>query len=256
MNTILLALAVSVFFLLALVLLPAALALSLSRPTTTGPLYFEARLGLFWGWCGGGVQHGPQGTQNFIAIGRWRRLLGQASSPPKSSVPEAGDKPASPTTEMESAEKTTADKKTTTQPSSSPKNTWDRLVRLWRLAGAPTTLFIRRLPRVIAWRRCSLAGDLGLGDPALTGRVYGLLAALEAVAPKRLEVDLRPDFSAGSRGACRLHLHLYLYRLLLLLCLFAFRIGGRWLGMRWRRLAGGTALLLFFTLCNTATGAV
>ena len=246
MSTILLALAVSALFLLVLVLLPVGLALRLSRPATAGPLYFEAKLGLFLGWCGGGVQYGPQGTRSFVAVGRWRRLLGQASP-----APEAGAHPANPT-----AEKATTDKTTANRPAPKKRTAWDRLVRLWRLAGAPTALFMRRLPRVIAWRRCSIAGDLGLGDPALTGRVYGLLAALEAAAPARLEVDLRPDFSAGSRGTCRLHLHLYLYRLLLLLCLFALRLGGRWLGMRWRRLAGGAALLLFFTLRNTATGAV
>ena len=247
MSAILLALSVTALLLAALILLPVAVALSLSRPTAAGPLHFEARLGLFLGWFGGGVQVGPQGAQTFVALGGWKRLLG-AAQPTEETSPQPAAEPAAEST----AE---SDSKPAPKPTTR-RSAWDRLVRLWHLAGAPTALLARRLPRAIAWRRCSLVGKLGFTDPALTGRIYGLLAALEAMAPKRLDMRLQPDFIDGSRGSCSLHLHLYPSRLLLLFGLFAFRLGSRWLGMRWRRLASSAALLLFSCVCHTATASL
>lgn len=56
--------------------------------------------------------------------------------------------------------------------------------------------FLRREIRRIHIDRLSLDGDIGLGDPADTGRLFGYIMPLcHALHLPRTRIDLRPDFS-------------------------------------------------------------
>jgi hypothetical protein len=73
-------------------------------------------------------------------------------------------------------------------------------------------------------------GSFGFADPARTGSVFGYLQALRAVVPRRLRLDLRPDFERpGVRGEATLLLHLYLGSLLFVVLRFGLQVGWRWL---------------------------
>lgn len=58
--------------------------------------------------------------------------------------------------------------------------------------------FLAGLIRRIHLDRIAIDGDLGLGDPADTGALFGwLMPLLHAVRSPRFQLDLRPDFSAA-----------------------------------------------------------
>jgi len=65
----------------------------------------------------------------------------------------------------------------------------------WRLLRA-LPQFVKRELRRIHLDRLSVEGNLGLGDPADTGRLFGYLMPLNhALRLPRARIDLRPDFT-------------------------------------------------------------
>ena len=64
------------------------------------------------------------------------------------------------------------------------------------LSAAPRAL--GRMVRKVHLERVEIDGDLGLGDPAETGALFGWLMPLIHTLPSpRFRLDLRPDFSAA-----------------------------------------------------------
>jgi|GEM_PF-4350752 len=78
---------------------------------------------------------------------------------------------------------------------------------LWR--------FLKRLFRIIGFRRVNLDVELGVGDPALMGRLFGYVEAVRPMLNKRVRISLTPDFvhqRFAAEGA--FEISIYLYRLI------------------------------------------
>ena len=71
--------------------------------------------------------------------------------------------------------------------------------------------FAKRLLRAIRFRDAAMDLEVGLGDPAFTGRLFGYVEAVKRVLGKRVRISLTPDFMqphfAGS-GSVRLSVYL------------------------------------------------
>ena len=90
---------------------------------------------------------------------------------------------------------------------------------------------LRALPRCINLRRLRVDGRVGLGDPAKTGYLYGVVQSLEAALPQRrkqLQIQLEPDFREQVFcGRLEICLHLSLMRLAASGLRFGLEMGGR-----------------------------
>ncbi len=114
-----------------------------------------------------------------------------------------------------------------------PKANRGELGRLAREWIRPGLRLLGRLAGTIRLRRLWLGGRFGLADPAATGQVFGYLQAVRGVLPRRLRLDLSPDFlGQGVRGTAQLAVHFYLGKALYLVVSFAARVAWRWWGLR------------------------
>jgi len=103
--------------------------------------------------------------------------------------------------------------------------------------------FLVRLYRAVRLDRLSVSLRIGLGDPADTGRLFGLLAPAVLWCGRwpRLDVGLEPDFALGAvTGRAEGVLRLYPARvigsaLLLLASTTAFRFARAAFGSQWKR---------------------
>ena len=76
--------------------------------------------------------------------------------------------------------------------------------------------FAKRLLRVVGFRKADLALELGVGDPALMGQVFGYCEAFRRVVSSRFRVTLVPDFvQQRFVGSGSFEISIYLYRLIL-----------------------------------------
>jgi hypothetical protein len=95
----------------------------------------------------------------------------------------------------------------------------------------PALGLLRALPRCINLRRLRVDGRVGLGDPAKTGYLYGVVQSLEAALPQRrkqLQIRLEPDFREQVFcGRLEICLHLSLMRLAASGLRFGLEVGGR-----------------------------
>jgi hypothetical protein len=81
---------------------------------------------------------------------------------------------------------------------------------LWR--------FLKRLTRILGFRRVDVDVVYGAGDPALTGRLFGYVEAIRPLLGKRTSLVLTPDFTQSRlEGAGALEVSFYLSRFLLAL---------------------------------------
>lgn len=102
--------------------------------------------------------------------------------------------------------------------------------RLLRLPMKPGLRLLGSLAREVNLRRARVNGRFGLGDPAKTGYMYGVIQAVEASLPKRrkLQIRLEPDFReqvfCGRLDIC---LHLSLVRFAASLLRFGLEVGIR-----------------------------
>lgn len=200
----------------ALLALPSVIDLQLRRDPAAAPAS-RLQWGLWYGLLGGGLQLAGPRPQPFAHLLGRRFYFGRTSAAPQSPAAAAPSTP----------------KPKPTSPTSSIH--WAAARRLGALLLAPGLDFAVHLPRILRWRRLSIAGDLHLDDPAATGQAYGLLAALAAVAPPWLRLDLRPAFAGPGPLEANLRLHLRLWYLLWIVIVLASRVSSRWLQQGLRR---------------------
>lgn len=75
---------------------------------------------------------------------------------------------------------------------------------LWR--------FLKRFLRIFGFRRVNLDVELGVGDPALIGRLFGYVEAVKPMLGKRVRISLTPDFvhqRFAVEGAVEISIYLY-----------------------------------------------
>ena len=108
---------------------------------------------------------------------------------------------------------------------------------LWPLVG-PAWKMLRACPGAFSIRRARASGRVGLSDPAATGQMQGVVYALRAVLPRRIDVDVESDFvHEGARGELAVVVHFRLGKLLFFVVRFSLIAGTRWLSARlslWR----------------------
>jgi len=89
---------------------------------------------------------------------------------------------------------------------------------LWR--------FLKRFLQIFGFRRVNLDVELGVGDPALIGRLFGYVEAVKPMLGKRVRISLTPDFvhqRFAVEGA--FEISIYLYRLIWAVLALAMRGG-------------------------------
>ena len=95
----------------------------------------------------------------------------------------------------------------------------------------PALRLLRRLPRSINLRRLLVSGRVGLGDPAKTGYLYGVLQGLEGMLPQRrkqFHIRLEPDFHEQvCCGRLEICLNLSPFRLAASVLRFGLEMGSR-----------------------------
>ena len=110
--------------------------------------------------------------------------------------------------------------------------------RLRRVPMQPALGLLRALPRSINLRRLRVDARVGLGDPAKTGYLFGVVQGLEAgllQRRKQLQVRLEPDFREQVLcGRLEICMHLSVTRLAAYLLRFGLEVGGRRLSERMR----------------------
>ncbi|MCC7263794.1 MAG: hypothetical protein IT369_14870 [Candidatus Latescibacteria bacterium] len=217
---------------LALLLLPVLIALRVEHPGPAGSL----NLRLNWGFA-----LGAAGLQLRLQDQVWQLrplLLGLALPFPRLQLGGGGEQGATPRTPPPQAEPppvATADP-TPSASAAPPSPKVAGRAALGRFAGdaaRPVWRLLRRLAGTLRWRWLRLEGRFGLADPAATGQVFGYLQAVRGVLPRRLRLQLSPDFvRQGVRGSAHLAVHFHLGKALYLVVSFAARMAWRWWGLR------------------------
>lgn len=107
-----------------------------------------------------------------------------------------------------------------------------RVRRLRRAAGLivyPGLRLVRSLPGTVTVTQVAVRGHLGCPDPARTGQIWGWLQALRSGEWDRFHIDLTPDFARPyMRGHLDMRARIHLGLLLMLLVRFALQVGWRW----------------------------
>ena len=208
---------------LALLAVPVALRMRFDRPLPGGAISMRAEAGLLSGLVGVAVT-GP---------GAWRwgptlggRSLGGISFPLRTRGRPGrrkGPLPGQPVRPSETASGAGLEQKAPRRQTPSR--------RLLRFPIEPGLRLLGSLGRAVNLRAVRVNGRLGLGDPAKTGYMYGVIQAVEASLPKRrkqLQIRLEPDFGeqvfCGRLDIC---LHLSLVRMAASLLRFGLEVGIR-----------------------------
>lgn len=207
---------------LALLVVPVALRMRFDRPLPGGAISMRAEAGLLSGLVGVAVT-GPGAWRWGPTLGR--RSLGGISFPLRArGGPGRRERRGQPIRRAETASGTGPER-------TAPRRTPSR--RLLRFPIEPGLRLLRSLTRAVNLRRVRVDGRFGLGDPAKTGYMYGVLQTVEASLPKRgkqLQIALEPDFReqvfCGRLDIC---LHLSLVRVAVSLLRFGLEVGTRWL---------------------------
>ena len=148
---------------------------------------------------------------------QWRVVLGPCTVwRPKAPAPRAVESDAGDSPEEEGDEAARAKKEEDAMPAT--ESPWrSRYAQAKQYMGYAAdarpiaTRFAKRLLRVIRFRDAAMDLEVGLGDPAYTGRLFGYVEAVKRVLGKRVRISLTPDFLqsrfAGS-GSVRLSVSL------------------------------------------------
>jgi hypothetical protein len=213
----LIALAILLGLGLALLLLPVLIAFKVEHPGPWGPVGFQ----LSWGFLLGGA-----GLQLRVQGANWHLhplLLGRGLPFPRLRLGRGqGEEEAPPPPEA--------------APAPAPASPAGGKAGMGRLAGEgvrPALRLLRCLARTFRLRALRLEGRFGLADPAATGQAFGYLQAMRGLLPRRLHLELTPDFvRQGVRGKAHLAIHFYLGKALYLVACFGARLAWRWWGLR------------------------
>ena len=177
---------------LALFLLPVPLRMRIDRPFPGRTVAMRAEASLLAGLVGVAVT-GPGDWRWGPTLGR--RSLGGISFPLRARKRKAGV-PKEPL----SGQGPQGKKETEVEPAperKSPQKERARSRRLRQAAMQPGLGLLRRLPRSFHLSRLLVRGRVGLGDPAKTGYLYGVVQGLEGILPQRrkqFHIRLEPDF--------------------------------------------------------------
>ena len=210
---------------LALFLLPAPLRMQIDRPFPGSTVAMRAEASLLAGLVGVAVT-GPGDWRWGPTLGR--RSLGGISFPlrdrkRKAGVPREPLSGQGPQGETEIAVEPAPERK-------SPRKEPARSRHLRQVAMQPALRLLRRLPRSLHLRRLLVSGRVGLGDPAKTGYLYGVVQGLEGILPRRKQfhVRLEPDFHEQvCCGRLEICLNLSPFRLAASVLWFGLEIGSR-----------------------------
>ena len=212
---------------LALLAVPVALRMRIERPLPGAAISMRAEAALLAGLAGVAVT-GPDSWRWGPTLGR--RSLGGISFPLGArSKPGRREKALrrQPVGRTETASGAGPERKTPRRKA--------RSRRLLRFPMEPGLRLLGSLARAFNLRRVRVDGRLGLGDPAKTGYLYGVLQAVEGSLPKRRQVQIRlePDFrEQGFCGRLDICLHLSLVRLAASFLRFGMEVGIRQLSGR------------------------
>ena len=211
---------------LALFLLPVPLSMRIDRPLPGGAVAMRAEASLLAGLVGVAIT-GPGDWRWGPTLGR--RSLGGISFPLKTRKKKAGAsrEPLSgqgPQGEEETAVEPAPDRK-------APRKGRGRSGRMRQVAMQPALRLLRRLPRSLHLRKLLVSGRVGLGDPAKTGYLYGVVQGLEGILPQRrkqLQIRLEPDFHGQvCWGRLEVCLNLSPFRLASSVLRFGLEMGSR-----------------------------
>lgn len=163
---------------------------------------------------------------------QWRVVLGPCTVwRPKASAPRAVESDAEGSPEGDAAEAERAEKEADAMPAA--ESPWrSRYAQAKQYTGYAAearpiaTRFAKRLLRVIRFRDVALDLEVGLGDPAFTGRLFGYVEAVKRVLGERVRISLTPDFvQPRFAGSGSIRLSIYLSRLLWAVLALATRGG-------------------------------
>ena len=211
---------------LALFLLPVPLRMQIDRPFPGSTVAMRAEASLLAGLVGVAVT-GPDNWRWGPTLGR--RSLGGVSFPLRARKRKAGvlKEPLSgqvPQGEAEIAAEPAPERK-------SPRKEPARSRHLRQVAMQPALRLLRRLPRSLHLRRLLVSGRVGLGDPAKTGYLYGVVQGLEGILPQRrkqFHIRLEPDFHEQvCCGRLEICLNLSPFRLAASFLRFGLEMGSR-----------------------------
>ena len=152
-------------------------------------IHVEGRVMLFAGLLGGGGSYGPGGSYISVHFYRWKILEWNASSlmqrgEKKKSAPKKKktEKPEKETKEREGGKRSLSDR----------VGGWRKYARKYSFMGKTALREIRGLLHV---DRFHVHVVFGLGDPALTGQIIGVIYAVNGILPERYVIVPGWDFS-------------------------------------------------------------
>ncbi len=173
------------------------------------------------GLCGAVCEFDERGLQVRVVLGCWTVWR------PKEKY-SAGDAEVDISAEPE---RDTRTKKADAAAAAKPSY-WSRCVQAkqhlrYAAAARPILMrFVTRVSKMIQFQRAALDLELGVGDPAFTGRLFGYVEAFKRVVGKRVRISLTPDFvQPRFAGSGSLRFSIYLYRLLFAALALAARGG-------------------------------
>ena len=221
---------------IAFVLLPVVVGVAISRDSDAAPL--RVRLDVA-GWLGvlGLI------CQQRSDSGGWKigaRLFGRHLGPwfpVGGGTDQSGsDLPAEAETAADTPETGVKETETTTA-----KPLWQRVQDTLALAQPllrPAWQLVLACPSAFTVGQLRARGCIGLPDPAATGQIHGIVYALRAVLPGRVDLEIEADFlTPGTCGELSARVHVSFGKMLYFVIRFAWVAGFRWLLARvsmWR----------------------
>ena len=144
-----------------------------------------------------------------------------------------------PTESKTTFKKTGLKSKTESNPAKKPETSLrkklSKLNALWSLTGKSLFQLISALPFGVDLRKLCVRANIGLGDPAKTGQLYGVIQCLglekfEHTTTKRLHICIEPDFREHIYcGRIEICIHLFLSYFLAVLVRCGLQVAGRWI---------------------------
>ena len=230
----------------ALLLLPVVVAVRVKRTDNPGSIAVRLDGSVFAGLIGVSL-HQSDGIRRLYPL--WRRwTLGRGrilGSPVEAEVDTGAEPPGDRNGKSQKdADEEVKDK--SIQESSDVVTSIQRLITLLervrhmsRLLARPSLQLLRSLRHAASLKRLTLNGHIGLADPAATGSACALLLGVRGLNPRRVKIDLAPDFvTQRADGHVQLILHLYVGYALACIVRFGLRVGLGWLALRIRTIAG------------------
>ena len=233
--------------LLALLFLPVVVAVSVSRTDHPSALAIRLDGTVLAGLVGISVRQTGATRRLYPLVRRWTIGGGRAVGKPSADDGEVaaaeravGPEVSSPPDAAFEAEEGAAGAIAASSIRSSIDQALSLVRRVREMSGLlarPGLQLLVSLRRAARLRRLSVRGYLGLGDPAATGSACALLHGVRPVKPRRVSIDITPDFvTPRVEGQADVVVHLYLGQALACVLRFGVRVGLGWLVLRLRKM--------------------